>query len=78
MAVQLWDDKDANMIDSFDHEEAALAAVRDTVERHGIEAVATWALDRLDDRPMIRGARLVRRAMHGSGQMEGSARPLHT
>jgi hypothetical protein len=64
MAVALWDEKTTNLIDDFDEEAEALAYVCETVALHGHDAVATWALDRLDRRqPMIRGDELLKLVM---------------
>ena len=64
MAVALWDDNTANLIDDFEDESEALECVRKTVAQHGAGAVATWALDRLDrQQPMIRGDELLTLAL---------------
>lgn len=63
MVVELWDDTYGNAIDEFDSEDEAYAFVRQTIEQLGKQAVANWALDRMDDRPLIRGTALVRRAL---------------
>ncbi len=64
MAVALWDDPSRNLIDDFDEESEALEYIRETIALHGPEAVATWALDRLDmSQPMIRGDELLKLAM---------------
>lgn len=62
MPIELWDDRSGNAIEDFDTEEEALAFVRTMLERGGESAVAEWALDFLDDRPLIRGCDLARRA----------------
>ncbi len=64
MAVELWDDKDGNLIDDFNDEAEALACIRETVAEHGTDAVATWALDRFTaQRRMVRGAELLELAI---------------
>jgi hypothetical protein len=64
MAVELWDDETRNLVDDFEDEVEALTLVRRVVVEHGREAIATWALDRLDpNQPMIRGEEMFRLAM---------------
>lgn len=63
MAVEIWNDDTANLIDAFDDEVDALRAVRAVILRDGEDAVRAWALDRYDGRPMVRGAELIKLAL---------------
>jgi hypothetical protein len=64
VAVELWDDQTRNLIDDFEDEAEALALIRRVIVERGRDAVAAWALDRLDsNESMIRGEELVRLAM---------------
>lgn len=63
MAIELWDDQTGNLIDDFEDEAEALAVIRHVIVDYGREAIAGWALDRLDsNEPMIRGEELFRLA----------------
>jgi hypothetical protein len=62
VSVELWDDKYGNAIEEFENEDDALAFVRKMIEQRGEKAIADWALDPMDDRPMVRGRELLRRA----------------
>jgi hypothetical protein len=65
---ELWDIGSANLIDSFATEEAALAAVRSTIDCHGRRTVRLWALTMKDleqngqTATLARGASLAARA----------------
>lgn len=63
MAVELWNDKTANLIDDFENEQAALLAIREVIGRDGFDAIEAWALDRLDGKRMIAGKDLVELAL---------------
>lgn len=64
MGYELWDNKTLNLIDSFDDEPTALAAVRVVILRDGPVAVESWALDRVDGAaPPLQGRALVDRAL---------------
>jgi hypothetical protein len=66
MTYSLFDSESMNLIDWFDSLDEALDAVRETIQVHGTEAVATWVLapDDTDQQP-LRSEELVRRAMAG-------------
>lgn len=44
MAYELWDQHNANLLDDFESEAEAVAAVRILVEKHGPDAVCAWSL----------------------------------
>lgn len=44
MIYALWDTETDNLVDDYDDERAALAAVRDAIERHGSGIIRTLAL----------------------------------
>lgn len=68
MIYELWDMETDNLINDYDDEAAALAVVRDTVERYGLQAAETLALlcERSDGRGPVEtlamGIALVERA----------------
>lgn len=65
-SFEVWDLQTGNMVDAFDTEAAALAAVRDAIERHGRAYVASWALAHATTRSMRslgEGASLIERAL---------------
>lgn len=66
MAVELWDEQSANLIDDFASEAEALRELRAIIERDGEAAIRTWALDRYDGKPMIRGKELVTLALNAA------------
>jgi hypothetical protein len=64
MAHELWENRTLDLIDSFDDEAAALAAVRAVILRDGPLAVQSWALDRVDaEVPPLQGRALIDRAL---------------
>ncbi len=74
MGYELWDNKTLNLIDSFDDEATALAAVRTVILRDGPPAVQSWALDRVDGAaPPLQGRALIDRASAG-GAAQGDRR----
>ena len=44
MYYDLWNIDSANIVESFDSEAEALAAVREMVEAYGEESIADWSL----------------------------------
>jgi hypothetical protein len=65
-AYELWDLSTGNMIDAFDGEQKALAAVRDAIDRHGRAYVESWALAHATLRTMRslgEGPTLIERAL---------------
>jgi hypothetical protein len=50
MTFQLWEADSANLVGSYPTREAALAIVRDAVQTHGRDAVASLVLVREDAR----------------------------
>ena len=67
MTFQLWEIDSANLVGSYETEEAALAVVRTAIEKHGREAVDTIMLLREGARGRLttiaEGAALVERAL---------------
>jgi len=63
MAVELWDERSANLIDAFASETEALTELRVIILSEGEPAIRSWALDRYDGKPMIRGRELVELAL---------------
>lgn len=65
---QLWNDASNNLIEEFDDEAAALAAVRRRIARRGDDAVRCFSLLRLDAEggvaAVIDGAHLIAMAHH--------------
>ena len=53
MIFQVWNTETANMIGAFPTEAAALLAIREAVDAHGRDYVATWALESEDDRGQV-------------------------
>jgi hypothetical protein len=76
---ELWDLHTGNMVDAFDTEAAALAAVRDAVVRHGRAYVQPWALAHATARRMRSlgdGASLIERALQAAP--DAAIRPTGT
>jgi len=48
MTFQIWNTDSANMTGAFTQECDALRAIRDAIDAHGRDHVATWALERED------------------------------
>jgi len=63
VAIELWDERTANLIDDFASEAEALQELRAIILRDGEQAIRAWALDRYDGKPMIRGSELVALAL---------------
>jgi hypothetical protein len=53
MPFQLWEADSANLVGSYPTREAALAIVRDAVQKHGREGVASLVLVREDARGRV-------------------------
>ncbi len=67
---QLWNDASNNLVEEFDDEAAALAAVRRRIARRGDDAVRSFSLLRLDAAgdvtAVIDGAQLIALAHHAA------------
>jgi hypothetical protein len=64
MSYDLYDMETANLVRSFPTEEAALAMIRQVVERSGPQAVETWVMSRTDlTGEVLEGQALVKRAL---------------
>lgn len=66
---ELWDLSTGNMVDAFDTEDAALAAVRDALDRHGRAYLESWALAHATTRTMRsldEGDALIERALRAA------------
>lgn len=50
MAFEIWETETRNIVDDFATEEAALAAVKDAIVRHGASYIASWFLAFEDER----------------------------
>jgi hypothetical protein len=48
MGFELWDVDGANLVGFFATEAEALGVVREMVDRHGVESVATFVLSSID------------------------------
>jgi len=53
VTFQLWETESANLVGSYPSEDAALATVRQAIETHGREVVATLLLLREDARERL-------------------------
>jgi hypothetical protein len=68
-SFEVWDLQTGNMVDAFDTEAAALAAVRNAIERHGPAYVESWGLAHATTRSMRslgEGASLIERALRAA------------
>jgi hypothetical protein len=77
-SFEVWDLQTGNMVEAFDTEAAALAAVRDAIERHGRAYVESWALAHASTRSMRslgEGASLIDRAVRA---VPAAVRPTGT
>jgi len=67
MAFEIWETETRNIVDGFVTEEAALAAVKDAIARHGVSYVASWFLayenESGDSHEIAAGGELIERAL---------------
>ncbi len=81
IGYELWDSRSGNLLESFDTEAQALAAVVRTARAHGSASVETFTLARVEDNeelvPVASGADLLARATRSrtgtTGGMAGNA-----
>ena len=64
---ELWDYESGNLLADFTSRADALTVVRDAVQQHGRDYVATWGLGRTDDagldEPLLEGHTLADEAL---------------